>query len=68
MEWHAALVADVVCSARGAGWSVRRRDAAYVFTRAHAGREDLLRPEYLAQFVEEHVGASLARASARIKS
>jgi hypothetical protein len=38
------------------GWSVRKRDEAYTFSKKHEGRREVFMDDYLDQFVRTHSG------------
>jgi hypothetical protein len=42
------------------GWSVKKRRGAYVFSKKHEGRREILREGYLARFLEENMEGSMA--------
>ena len=42
-----------VMNAIDKGWSVRKRDDSYIFSKKHEGRKEIFRDVYLDNFIEE---------------
>jgi len=37
------------------GWSIKKRDDSYIFSKKHENRREVFRPEYLENFIDENM-------------
>lgn len=42
-----------------AGWSIKKHDDSYIFSKKHEGKREVFRPEYLENFIDENMDSQL---------
>lgn len=52
-------VLGFIASALEDGWTVKKKSGSYVFSKPHEGKKQVFSQEFLADFVEKHLSASL---------
>lgn len=55
MDKKKELKMEFIMNALNAGWSVKKKDDAYIFSKKHEGKREIFHDSYLQTFIESNL-------------
>jgi len=55
MDKKKELKMEFIMNALDAGWSVKKKDDAYIFSKKHEGKREIFQESYLQTFIESNL-------------